>query len=207
MVESHVTLPESTDGVPLAYKYDNVKLFIVEGEEPDFEKFEIGVFVRFVPEPNNPFDKRAIYAIAKNTKLGYLYKGKIQDMVHDFCSQECPVIARIETVSHTEKEIYLCMGFYRSPLISNDDGKSFKLTGNKNQNMQDNILLSVIGQEVGIDYDYEKDKYVVTDSGGEIGYLPRKVEKYLEDKYSAVIENIETNESENYDVTIRITAK
>ena len=76
--------------------------------------------------------------------------------------------------------------------------KSFRLTGNTNEEMQDNIALCDEDESVTIEYDYDKEKYIASASG-EIGYFPKNANDFLEPlvsdlSYNAFIEKIDENE-------------
>lgn len=85
--------------------------------------------------------------------------------------------------------------------------KSFRLTANSNEEMQDNIGMVSKGDEVEFDMDYDKDKYLAWAGASEIGYLPQSGTNFLEaigENYEADIESIDINDNDKYVVTVRI---
>ncbi len=57
-------------------------------------------------------------------------------------------------------------------MFSTTPAHIFKLIKNGNEEMQDNISYCNEGDDVLLEYDYEKDLYLCTSDGVEIGYLP-----------------------------------
>lgn len=220
--KKEIVVPTSLGGIPLAYHYDSVKLYTVPGQEPDFASLEPGMSVKFVIEPQNNYDPNAIYAESGGIKLGYLYRGKLQDMTNDFIRQGNPITSHITLINDDEGKIEVFMGFYRNQEtsvtyeLSLDINKiigdapkkrrtnSYKLTGNTNEEMQENIGCCSEDDEVEIEYDYDKDKYLVTNIGDEIGYLPKSADGLVDDLSEGTIEEISTNDSGKYVVRVKI---
>ena len=77
--------------------------------------------------------------------------------------------------------------------------------------MQDNLFGCSSGDDIDIDQDYDKDKYVVcTSYGDEIGYLPKTAEKWIDecdDNYAAFIDDIDEDDNEKYVVKVVIFKK
>lgn len=66
----------------IAYHYDDVQ--IASRDRYADIPLAAGDKLKFVPEPDNQFDAEAV-AIYKGTdKVGYMYRGRLQDMTHDF---------------------------------------------------------------------------------------------------------------------------
>lgn len=108
-------VPMAVDGYVIAYKYDNVKLYILSGQEPDYSDLIIGEDVRLIQEPQNVYDNRAVYAetVKSKIKIGYLYKNKLQDMTNEYIDQNIPIVAFIDGINKAKDEISLFMAFYR----------------------------------------------------------------------------------------------
>ena len=89
---------------------------------------------------------------------------------------------------------------------------TWKLAGTSKLSRQEALELSVEGEEVYIDYDYETEKYVVTNAAcEEIGYLSKsaaqKFEADIETKdrqYEVEIESVETNDNGKYQAAITV---
>ena len=69
------------------YAYDAVQLYTVPQEAPALHQLRMYGAVMFHFEPQNQYDPRAVYATLDGIKLGYLYKGTLQDMAHDFAQR------------------------------------------------------------------------------------------------------------------------
>lgn len=202
--------PSSINGKSLAYQYDE-KIAIIRGQEPDFENVMVGFDAKFTPEPNNPYDKKAISVFSNEIKLGYLYKGKLQEMVHDYIRRGDPVYSYISNIDPNKKTITLFIGFYKEleseyeKLIKKAAYKTFRLTGNKSEEFQDNIMFLSSGEEIDHDYDYEKDKYAAFANGGEVGFFPKSATDLLENGCKVFIDEISENENaDKYDISVAI---
>jgi hypothetical protein len=115
------TMPGCIDGKSLTYHYDKVKIVILRGQEPDFRSVTPGDDISLILEPENTYDKRAIAVYSKNIKLGYIYKGNMQDMIHDFILRGDPIISCVSSIDDGNKIIYILLAFYRLKEYSNDD--------------------------------------------------------------------------------------
>jgi hypothetical protein len=85
------------------------------------------------------------------------------------------------------------------------NGKTCRLTGNLNSEMQDNISLCSEGDTVTVEYDYDKEKYMAT-AYAEIGYFPKSAEPIIdgENGYIAMVERIEENENGKYVIYVNL---
>lgn len=79
-----------------------------------------------------------------------------------------------------------------------------KLIKNGNEEMQDNISSSNIGDDIYIDFDYEKCLYSCSTAGGEIGYLPENIGDKLSGKFCVKITNITENNTGKFVVEVSI---
>ena len=74
------------NGKEATYFYDDVGLF--RPADTSFVKAEPGTYLRFKPEPGNPYDSDAMMVTDPDGgALGYLNRGKLRDMVKDFESR------------------------------------------------------------------------------------------------------------------------
>lgn len=188
-------LPRQIGGVPVAYQYQEVDIAMTSEVVNDFSVFRPGDVITFIPEPSNPYDPKAIQLLANNQLLGYVYRGKIQDMLNDFLKFGEPVHGMVFSVRPDEKKITYSVGFYR-PARPKSHGKmlaSGRLTTNAGVEAQDNISVCDEGDEVSVDYDYEKERYEVSYMDY-IGCLPKKLEQYA-DTATFVIDEVGENES------------
>lgn len=196
-----LTIPSKFMQMPLAYNYDNVSIFTPDdiAVAIDFPALPLGATLSLRQEPENPYDSGAIAVYLEDQKIGYLYRNKLQEMANDFIKSHCPIFAAIQAVNDDEHKIEIALAYYR-PKLHTGKTKSFKLTGNRNQEMQEAILFANEGDEIFVDYDFEKDKY----SAGDLGYFPKSAEKYLEDDPFVVISSIKLDENDKYVVTVEV---
>lgn len=168
-----------------AYRYTEVGVFVPDDAIFDVEGFEPGSTPALVQEPNNPYDNRAVGLKLNERIVGYLYRGKMQDMANDWFAKKKPVRAQITACMRDKQRAEITLVFYdlsryEKYLAKYPNAKKYRLTGNTREEMQDNISLCSDGDECSIDYDFEKDKYLVS-SGADIGYLPASAAKRIEE--------------------------
>lgn len=85
-----------------AYSYDDVKFYPPRDIVKDIPKsvFTPGARITLQPESFNPADDRAIAMYVGGYKIGYVLRGTIQDMIHDYLDQGLPVLAHLEKFSY-----------------------------------------------------------------------------------------------------------
>lgn len=200
---------ESADDLERTYYYTDI--FVAYSDRYDTTNVLCNDYVSIIPEPDNMYDDKALALFHNRIKIGYLPKNQLQNMFYDFNDKGGIVLAKISEKNIEKNILRVALGFYSKPknLIrvtgTTSKGVSFKLTGNTNEEMQNNIYLSSIGDSVDIDYDYEKDKFVVS-CLSIIGYIPASKNNYIESlkEYTAFIENIIENENSKYSIIITI---
>ena len=199
-----VSVPEVIDGERIAYHYDYEKIYIPDGCVIDYNKVLPGEKVQLIREPDNPYDKKAVKVVtADGLWLGYLFKGTKQDMVHDFQNRNLPILSMVSFSDSESKVIKIFLGFYRTNRRAEKATKIFKLTGNRNTDMQEALNICSENDEVTYDYDYDKEKYIAS-SGEEIGYFPKSANDLLEAEPSAYISKIEIDDDLNYTVFVAV---
>lgn len=89
----------------------------------DYEYTSVGIYrpegVTFMPavgdavtlelEPDNPYDDKAVVAKIKGERIGYLYRGKLKDMVVDFLNSPSAYIVAEVTRADSKVEIWIGM--------------------------------------------------------------------------------------------------
>lgn len=200
---NQVKIPDFQDpygDLRLAYQYDHVDVCILKGQEIDFDTISIGEMVILVPEPTNTYDPKAVRIVAKN-KVGYLYRGKIQDMVNDYDKKDFLVSAYIDSIDKATGKVTIKIGFYKPGEVVVEEKKAgkkhkkFRLTGNTNEDMQGDLVFCSVGDEVDYLYDYDKDKYSATCNGYDIGYFPKSANDLLEGEHEAILDSVEENDN------------
>lgn len=197
-----VDIPESWLGAPIAYKYHNSGIAMANTIIQDFQTIHPGDHIVFVPEPTNEYDAKAIKIMAGSQLLGYVYRGKMQDMLHDFMIQGSPIYGVISSVLPEEKKVKYNIGFYRDfmSVFIEEPLATGRLSASSGEEAQDNILLCEENDEVFVDYNYEKERYEVSVMGY-IGNLPKKLEAYAETA-TFKIDEIGMTDSDKYYVVV-----
>lgn len=107
----------SFKGFHLAYSYDNVKFYPPEEIVSKISKstLQAGAEISLKPEPSNRYDDRAIALYIDCQKIGYLLKGTLQDMTHDYLSKNWPIVVTLSSLEYINGEYqgYIDISFYR----------------------------------------------------------------------------------------------
>lgn len=109
----YVDIPETLEGMPIAYQYTDVDVAILRGQEPNFAYFRSGDTATLKQEPENTYDPNAVAVYANGTKIGYLYKGRIQDIVNDYLRMKRPTWTVITGTDAEEKKAQICISLYK----------------------------------------------------------------------------------------------
>lgn len=215
-MEELLELPRKLFGDVLAYDYEDVNLFV-----PDpcaFEKMEIGTRLNAYQDKNNQHDQHAVRLECNRDTLAYFYRGKLQDMANDYLEFGGQVHGVVTALNPEDKKIQAHIGYYkgkdqdeyRSLVNMNTDVKKYKLTGNTSEVKQANIMISKVGEKCELEYDPEKDKYIVL-NGDEIGCLPSSaakiVDEHGEENCSVFISEIDMNDSGKYYACVYVFCK
>lgn len=186
-------LNNKIDAEILKYKYDE-KMYYTSETIPD--ESLVGKNVEFITEPDNQHDANAVAIYVEGNKLGYVYKGLIQDMLHDWIKKDFTVRACISSV--TDTEVRYIIGFYKPVETFKCD--IFKLTKTSKKIDEytkriDNIQFLNEDDEVTFEWDNESESYVAyNNSYDEIGELPQKANELLDEleNYVAVVDECDT---------------
>lgn len=79
--------PAALGEQPKRYEYTAVPLYTLPQEAPALHLLRMYGLVMFNFEPQNTYDPKAVYATLDGIKLGYLHRGTLQDMAHDFAQR------------------------------------------------------------------------------------------------------------------------
>ena len=131
--------------------------------------------VRFVPEPQNTYDPGAVRVMCGRVAVGYLYKNDFQEMVRRFLeSSDRDILGHIAGIE--DGKVTIDEVFYKisEPL--------FECTVSS----QDELC--EVGDVLPISYEYEKEAYIV----GESGKIPKKHHEELDEsgEYIAIVKEI-----------------
>lgn len=208
-------LPESIRGHVIAYRYTEVGIYVPKDATFDAEGFVPGALLTLFHDKENEHDPNAIGLRLNKRLVGYLYRGKLQDMVNDWISKDLPMRAVLTKTERENNCAETTLAFYdlsdfKKLLRRYPDAKEYRLTYNANAEMQDNLLLCTKGEECEISYDVDREKYLVS-SGLEIGYLPssagKLVDQYGEDAFRVFIANLYTGDNDKTIATVYVFRK
>ena len=104
---------EDIEGYTLKYHYHDVEVTSWEYIPRDIK---VGNRIICIQEPTNEADNNAVMLmfVPQRKKLGYLYRGKIQDMVNDYLSRGDKVVARLSYLSFKpEFSVKIDIAFYK----------------------------------------------------------------------------------------------
>lgn len=195
-------IPTCKDGQSIAYHYEQVKIYNIDNYPVTADMLQADV--SFVQEPQNTYDSHAIKVVLGGKRIGYLYRGVIQDMANDFINAGLPYVACISGLNPDTNEIYLFIAFYRNKVRKTPiSQKTFKLTGTGSEEHQTLIMMSTEGEEVDCSEDIDSDKYVALCGGAEIGFFPKSAQKYIDDGAAFFINSIDFDDNnDKYVVTV-----
>ena len=200
-----VDVPYVIDGKSCAYQYEKVDIALFDGV--DIEK-TLGQRIQF-DSACSPIE-----LLVGDQRLGTIKNSKLADMVSDWFKRSDPVFAVVARTDDERHAVAIDLFLYRDQLKymlkRHPDAKRYKLTGNRREEMQDNISCCKGGEECSIEYDFEKEKYLVI-SGFEIGYLPASaakiVEEHGESNITAYIAEVSENDAGIYEVFVHVFPK
>jgi len=216
----HKTLvaKKEIDGKEIAYFYDHMDVAGVKFRDFKIDYNMMGDEIKFVPEPENEYDEKAIKIMWNDTFIGYVHKNFLQGMILDWIKRGDPIQAAINDVDLENQKITFMIALYRKsankkvkaaiqPVITSLIGMTKK--DDYDCIRQDNIDCCEEGDELGLFYDSELERYIVSDGMNEIGEMNSKISEKLydlEDDYnlSATLEKVTENESGNCEVKIKI---
>lgn len=215
------TPPREINGMVQRYSYTQVYVVGMQylQEKTGLDLAKRGDRVNLLWEKDNAHDSTAISVVdVEGRKLGYLSKeNKIKEMAYDWITRGKPIYATLSFAEH--EKLHLSLTFYGEPKIelngearfrqleaSKSKKKTLKLTGNKNDEMQDNLSQCSTFDSVDIDYDVETDKMVVYSGSEPIGFLSKSVEEFYDDNddIEAFISEIEEDEDGKYSAKVTL---
>lgn len=191
-------LPAIFDDYMLRYKYD-AELCMIDNTAMDLSG-NSGKQICFEQEPNNPYDKNAVVVLMGGKKIGYVYRGQIQDMLNDWFRKGFEVGAHLNRIDVNKNKVTFKIGFYKP--IFGAESKVFPLvrvTRTRDEfdsSRADNLTCCSVGEVLEIEYGE-----IVSGHMGEIGELNAKAQEFCEDAVccAARIETIDYNKA-----TIRV---
>lgn len=191
----------------LCYQYED-GICLLDGAI-EFIAGKGGKTLSFVQETENPHDNNAIAIYFDDVKLGYVFRGNIQNMLNDWISRGHYFFGYINKYSVDEKKATFKIGFYKP--LSDFESKQFSIVKTKKKvdeytTREDYLLRCDEGETVSFEYDSEADSYIIYNSMcEEIGELPKSAVTYIKNseckKAVGILESCET------DINDKTTAK
>lgn len=186
--EEKIKIPSYIGDYKLTYQYKDV-WFDITGST---DNSDAGKKIKFEIQNGDvsvSIDGRIIGTIPDNRQ---------KDMIIDFTKNNEPIYA-ILTANNDSGSGQMFLAFYRLPkyqklLKRGDSHQSFKLSGTGKEEYQENILLCSEGDEVEVEFDDDKEKYLAS-CGLEIGYFPKKAEPLLENGSEVFISSIDYDDN------------
>lgn len=181
-------LPHYADGKFLCYEYEE-KIYFIKDDNID-EKFGYiigngGKQLLFEFEPENEYDSFAVAIYLDGKKLGYVYQGQTQDMIHSYHRKGWEICAHLNKYSKEEKTASYKIGFYKPKECL--ESKQFTLVKTTKRideysNRADNLCACDEGELLFIEKEFLEDNYIVTtDTYDEIGELPKSAINFIEE--------------------------
>ena len=203
-----MNVPSRIGECSIAYEFQDVDVAMVEHANPDYTKFDKFDKIEFVPEPKNEHDKKAIKVMCGELFLGYIYKGKVQDMINNWQKKEEPIFSAIKVINPKENIISLYVAFYRDPFKGIERYESLKTKLAKTSkkvdeytNRQDAYTFLEHGDKLDLEFDDESETYVATNYvGDEVGEINKNISakiKEREDMDEPICLVEETTEDDN----------
>lgn len=199
----------------MCYEYEQKICFIKEDNIEEKFGYIIGNGGKqliFEFEPENQYDPMAIAICLDGKKLGYVYSGQTQEMIHDFYNKGWQVCAHLNKYSKEEKIATYKIGFYKP--IDRFISKQFSLVKTSKkisefESRAENLYWCKEGDFAIIELDSPTDRnYVVyADECREVGELPQSATNFIEDYNPKMIYGIfnSVEEDENGKKKAKIT--
>ena len=179
---------EYLEGQFLCHQYEQKICFIKDDnleEKFDYVIGNGGKKILFEFEPNNPYDCMAVAIYLDDKKLGYVYSGQTQEMIHSYHKQGRLICGYLNKYSVEEHTATYKIGFYKP--ADQFENKQFTLTKTSKKideytNRADNLSNCDEGDLLHIEQEFLGENYIVfTDGYDEIGELPKSAVSFIEE--------------------------
>lgn len=105
LVHQRAVFSHQIDLGNVAYFYNDVGVFVPDINKLNNPEAELLGVVVFAKEPNNPYDQRAILVAQSIGPVGYLYRGRIQNMVNDWLDKGKQVFGYISYLNMYQENV------------------------------------------------------------------------------------------------------
>lgn len=175
----------------IKYEYENKSIAMVEMASPNYSKFEKFDEIKFEPDPTNQYDGKAIKILCNDIFLGYVYKGKEQDMIHDWIKKSQPIYAVVTSIDKENNNIKFYIAFYKNPFENIERFEKIKTKLIKiskkiddDYSRQDVCQFLERGEQLELEYDDDTETFVAkTQDGEEAGELSKVISKKIMEKF------------------------
>lgn len=188
-------------GYVLAYSYADVEFYVPPeyyaraSAVPPHESLSIA------PDPTNAHDPDAWAIYHDSRVIGYMFKGKLRDMVRDYASDDKKAFMAVSQLWRDNKPT-MGLYFYKSSasvihsMALDESAREFLLTSNRGAEAQEIICYCEVGEPVAVEYDDETERYSAETSYGRIGLFPASAARFLDGhtSFDARISEIEEDE-------------
>lgn len=182
-----IRVPKEMRGCLIAYQYENVDIAGVAHHNATVNSSLIGEKLCFESELINEYDKNAIKILCNGSLLGYVHKGKLQEMIRDWLISGDPIFAAVTESNHDASQMKFLVAFYRDPLYGCENWESITTALTKT-NKKD--ICDVSRQEyydsieeddiLTMEYDSYEEDYIVFDRlGNELGEIGKTASKKI----------------------------
>lgn len=155
-----------------------------------------GTPITFVQEPDNKYDDKAVAIYLEAKKIGYVYRGRTQDMCNDWFKRDMLFIGHLAKINVAENTATYKIGFYRP--LEERENKLFPLL-RVTKTVEDFEISSRYDNLSVMDEGDEVDYYngTVYDGTDELGELSDKAIDFIEqfEKVALIIESLDDNKA------------
>lgn len=204
ILRSKLSLASRHENYFMVYRYPNVKLAI----DPalDLETLPVGNQIEIHTEPENEYDDKAVYVELGEKKIGYIYKGRLQDMIWDFIKRDDHIVGLLKTVDVENRIVEVELGFLKDieKIKQSRESITAKLIKTSKKDFFDkprseNLEFVNNGDCVDLEYNEDSETYIVaSEFGDELGELSKSISEKIQNSRSAntlaIIDAIEENE-------------
>lgn len=197
---------EYLEGQFLCYQYEKDICFIKEDNIAEKFGYVVGnggKQLKFEFEPDNQYDSMAVAIYLDDIKLGYVYSGQTQEMIHSYYRQGRLICGYLNKYSVEKQKATFKIGFYKP--IDCFESKQFTLTKTTKKideytTRAENLEDCAEGDILYIEKEILEDNYIVTTDGyTEIGELPKSavnfIEEYAPKKIYGIFNSCEEDEN------------
>lgn len=168
----------------LSYNYEE-SLCIID-KSFNVASLKCGEDIKFMQEPDNEYDSKAVAVYFGELKIGYVFKGMIQDMINDWIKRADYFRGYINKIFIEENKATYKIGFYKP--LSKCESKIVSLTKTAKKldeyySRSDNLTRCQDGEYVTLEYNYGTETYVVfNDCYEEIGEISKSNSETIYEK-------------------------